>query len=437
MAILIKNAQLFNGVELINKRDVLVLGELIFDVADNIDEQHAMEIAEANNEKIIVIDGTDKLLSPGFIDMHVHLREPGYEYKETIDSGSNAAAKGGYTTICCMPNTKPVTDNSEIVKYIINKANENNGVSVYPIGAITIGEQGQVLTNFHDLYNAGVIALSDDGRGVQKASVMQQAFNMASELKLPLIIHAEDESLAADGHIHDGVKTQEFNIKGIPSSSEVVMVARDIFLANAANTHVHFAHLSAKESVNIIKWAKLQGINITCEVTPQHLTMSELDIIENNGRYKVNPPLRSIDDRYALIDGFNSGIIDIIATDHAPHSDDEKDKGLEKSYFGMIGLETAFAVLYTKLVLNGDVSLLRLLEAMTSRPAAIFNMDCGTIQKNKKADLVLLDLASKKKVDANQFVSKGKNSPFIGWDLQGWPVLTIVSGKIIYDNSNN
>jgi dihydroorotase len=437
MAILIKNAQHFNGIELIDKCDVLVLGELINDVAYKIDEQYAREIAEANNEEIIVIDGTDKLLSPGFIDMHVHLREPGYEYKETIESGSNSAAKGGYTTICCMPNTKPVTDNVQTVKYILNKASENNGVSVYPIGAITIGEQGEILTDFHDLYNAGVIALSDDGRGVQKASLMQQAFNQASELKLPLIIHAEDESLASGGHIHDGVKTKEFNLKGIPSSSEVVMVARDIFLAKSANAHVHFAHISAKESVDIIKWAKLQGINVTCEVTPQHLTMSDEDIKENDGRYKVNPPLRSTNDQKALIDSFNSGVIDIIATDHAPHSESEKDKGLDKSYFGMIGLETAFAVLYTKLVLKGEVSLIHLLKAMTSRPADIFKLDCGIIQKNKKADLVLIDLTAKKVVEKSQFVSKANNSPFIGWKLQGWPVMTIASGKVIYDHFKN
>ncbi|OEF96153.1 dihydroorotase [Desulfuribacillus alkaliarsenatis] len=432
MAVLIKNVQLFDGRQLHKSKDILIENEKIVAIEDKIDERLVENAIEDNYQDIVKINAAGKLLTPGFIDMHVHLREPGFEYKETIETGSKAAAKGGFTTIACMPNTKPVTDSKEIVEYIYEKANVNNGVKVYPIGAITIGEKGQELTNFQELKDAGIIALSDDGRGVQNAKLMQEAFNNAKSLEIPIIIHAEDDSLAASGHLHDGQKAKELNIKGIPSTSESIMVARDILLAESAKAHVHFAHLSAKESVDWIEVAKAKGIHVTCEVTPQHLVMCDEDILEDHGNYKVNPPIRSNEDQNALIDALNKGVIDIIATDHAPHSDDEKNSGIEKSYFGMTGLETAFAVLYTKLVLTGKISLERVLESLTSKPAEIFNINRGHIFVGSVADMVLIDLNDKKVVEVDKFESKGKNSPFINWDLHGWPVLTMVAGKVIY-----
>ncbi|OEH84732.1 hypothetical protein BHU72_07815 [Desulfuribacillus stibiiarsenatis] len=429
--ILFKNVKLFDGHSLIGERDVLIKNNKIQLIQNDIDEQSIpMDILH----ELKIINGNGKLLAPGFIDVHVHLREPGFEYKETIETGSLAAAKGGFTTICCMPNTNPVIDSIETVQSIKAKAAINNGVSVNCIAAITVSERGEDLTDFVALREAGIIALSDDGRGVQDAKVMQDAFMQAAELKIPVIIHAEDEPLAKGGHMHAGEKAEELGIKGIPSTSESVMVARDILLAEAANAHVHFAHLSAKESVRWIEHAKKMGINVTCEVTPQHLVMNDQDILEDHGNFKVNPPIRAREDQNQLISAFQSGIIDIIATDHAPHSEEEKSRGIKGSPFGMVGLETAFAVLYSKLVLQHKVSLERLLQAMTSRPAEIFGFKNGIIEPNGEANLVLVDLDKRKLVDANNFASKGKNSPFIGWELQGWPIMTIVSGEIIHED---
>ncbi len=449
MAILVRNVQIFTGGQVSKDCfDVLIDNHQVTEIVPVQEQAHgqvqeqAIEdrwaSAEAANghEALTVIDGSRCLLAPGFIDMHVHLREPGFEHKETIASGSLAAAKGGFTSVCCMPNTQPVVDNRQTVEYIMEKAKANNGVDVHVIGAISIGELGEKLTDFSELKKAGIIALSDDGRGVQNGKLMLDAFQQAAEHGLPVIIHAEDELLAARGHIHDGTKAKMLGITGIPSVSESVMVARDILLAKDSGCHVHFAHMSAKESIQWIGFAKQLGIRVTCEVTPQHLVLTDEDIPLNHGNYKVNPPLRSYEDREVLREAFRDGVIDIIATDHAPHTEEEKSQGIVKSPFGMVGLETAFPVLYTHLVQPGIIQLERLLDAMTNKPAELFGIECGSVQPGGTADFVLLDLQTSKAVEASDFVSKGKNSPFIGDSLCGWPILTIKSGEIIYSNTN-
>ena len=407
--------------------DILIEQGIIKEIAKKIESPGSYKIINAKGFKVI----------PGLIVMHVHLREPGYEEKETIETGLQAAAAGGITTIAVMPNTKPVTDNPERINYLIKKAKEMGTVKVLPIGAITKGEEGQKLTNFQRMKLAGVIGFSDDGRGIQSPSIMLAAMNMASELNIPIFAHCEDEEIAKNGVIHEGITSKKLNLPGIPSAAEFGQLQRDLQLAAKTGVHYHVCHISTKESVKLIKEAKERGVKVTCEVAPHHLLLTETDIKEPYSQYKMNPPLRSDEDRLALIEGLINGTIDIVATDHAPHTVLEKSQGLLKAPFGIVGLETAFPLLYTCLVEKNILSLEQLIGVMSSKAAAVFKLTGGEIEIGGSADITIVDLQNKKKVDPDKFLSKGKNTPFFGRELKGWPVYTIADGKIIYQQGRD
>ncbi|SEF52342.1 dihydroorotase [Paenibacillus sp. UNC499MF] len=384
-----------------------------------------------------VIEAGGKLVSPGFIDMHVHLREPGFEHKETIASGTRSAARGGYTTIACMPNTKPVIDTVETVKLIQGKAeNEGNGVKVLPYGCISRNQLGRELTDFEALKDAGVVAFTDDGVGVQSARMMKDAMKRAAELGMPIVAHCEDETLVAGAPVSEGTFADKNGLKGIPNESEAIHVGRDILLAEATGVHYHVCHVSTEQSVRLIRLGKQIGVKVTAEVCPHHLLLSEEDIPGMDANWKMNPPLRSKRDVDAVIEALEDGTIDIIVTDHAPHSDEEKAKGMQLAPFGIVGFETAFPLLYTKFVATGKWSLGFLIERMTSKPAEVFGLETGRLQVGSDADLTLVDLETEKEVDPAAFLSKSRNTPFTGWKLKGWPVLTMVGGKIAWTETN-
>lgn len=379
-----------------------------------------------------VIDMTDKLISPGLIDMHVHLREPGFEHKETIASGTRAAAKGGFTTIACMPNTKPVTGDVQTLTYVLDKAREEGVVKVLPYAAITVNQQGETLTDFAALKEAGAIGFTDDGVGVQNAWMMKKAMQKAASLDVPIVAHCEENTLVTGAAVTEGSFARKHGLKGIPNESEAIHVGRDILLAEATGVHYHVCHVSTEQSVRLIRDAKAHGIRVTAEVCPHHLILSDEDIPGLDANWKMNPPLRSPRDVQAVIEGLEDGTIDFIVTDHAPHSAEEKALGMEKAPFGITGFETAFPLLYTRFVKTGRWSLAFLLERMTSIPASIFGLDSGVLKPNAVADLTVFDLELEQVVDPETFVSKGKNTPFTGWKLQGWPVLTMSEGKVVW-----
>jgi dihydroorotase len=380
-----------------------------------------------------VIDGQGLLVSPGFIDLHIHLREPGGEKKETIATGTMAAAHGGFTTVAAMPNTRPVPDSKEQMESLKARIKENANVRVLPYGSITIRELGQELTDFAGLKAAGAFALSDDGVGVQSAGMMLEAMKKAAENDLAIVAHCEENSLINKGSVHEGAFSKQQGLNGIPSVCESVQIARDVLLAEAAGCHYHVCHISTKESVRAVRDAKRAGIQVTAEVTPHHLLLCDEDIPGMDANYKMNPPLRGADDRAALIKGLMDGTIDFIATDHAPHTMEEKSEGMQLAPFGIVGLETAFPLLYTNFVLENKMTLEQLIAYLTKKPADAFGLQLGTIEINGPADLVLLDLNEEKSIDPKEFLSKGKNTPFNGWNCKGWPVMTIAEGKIAWE----
>ncbi|GGL44577.1 dihydroorotase [Sporolactobacillus putidus] len=420
MNVLLKNGKAFlNGS--IRKADILIKEDKIVKIAEHIEPE----------ENVQVIHADDKLVSPGFIDVHVHLRDPGLEYKETIKTGSKAAARGGFTTICAMPNTKPVPDNTEALKLIQKRIREEAVVHVLPYGAITEELTSERLTDIAALKKMNVFALSDDGVGVQSARVMLEAMKKAAENDLAIVAHCEDNSLIYGGVVHDGPFARKRRLPGIPSVCESVQIARDVLLAEAAGVHYHVCHVSTKESVRVIRDAKRAGIHVTAEVTPHHLILSDSDIPEIDTNYKMNPPLREQADREALIEGLLDGTIDVIATDHAPHASFEKAQPIGKAPFGIVGSETAFPLLYTHLVETGRLSLVTLLDKMTAKPAEIFELGAGRLREGAEADITVIDLQKEKAIDVNEFASKGKNTPFNGWTCKGWPELTMVGGRIV------
>lgn len=376
-----------------------------------------------------VIDAMGYTVAPGFVDVHVHLREPGGEHKETIATGTAAAAAGGFTTICPMPNTRPVPDDRETLDALFKKIEETASVRVFPYAAISKNQLGQELVAFEQLTDA--FAFTDDGVGVQSAAVMREAMTRAAAVQKSIIAHCEDDSLKA-GCVHEGAYSAREGLQGIPSLAESIHIARDVLIAEATGCHYHVCHVSTKESVRVIRDAKRAGIRVTAEVTPHHLVLTEDDIIGRDPNFKMNPPLRSEADRQALLAGLQDGTIDCIATDHAPHAAEEKALGIERAPFGITGFETAFPLLYTKLVETGIFTLNQLFDWMSHKPADLFDLPFGRIEIGAPADLVLLDLETVRTVQPDQFLSKGKNTPFAGAALTGYPVLTFVGGKIVF-----
>ncbi|MCG7407772.1 dihydroorotase [Paenibacillus sp. ACRRX] len=381
---------------------------------------------------IETVDVDGKFVTAGFIDMHVHLREPGFEHKETIATGTRSAARGGYTTIACMPNTRPIIDTPETVKFVLDKAAHEGVVKVLPYGAITKNELGRELTDFEALKEAGVVGFTDDGVGVQTAQMMKDAMARAKKLDMPVIAHCEDESLVKGAAVTDGEFARKHGMKGIPNESEAIHVGRDVLLAEATGVHYHVCHVSTEQSIRLIRQAKQVGVRVTAEVCPHHLLLSDEDIPSMDANWKMNPPLRSPRDVQACIDAIKDGTIDILVTDHAPHSEEEKAKGMELAPFGIVGLETAFPLMYTKFVATGAWSLELLVKRMTSDPARVFSLNTGRLEEGAPADLAVIDLDTEREVDPAQFLSKGRNTPFTGWKLKGWTVMTIVDGRIVW-----
>ncbi|MED3655427.1 dihydroorotase [Heyndrickxia sporothermodurans] len=376
-----------------------------------------------------IFDANGSLLTPGFIDLHIHLREPGGEHKETIETGTMAAAKGGFTTVACMPNTKPVPDTPEQMQWLMNRIEETAHVKVLPYAAITKGQLGEELTNFAGLKENGAFAFTDDGVGVQTASTMFEAMKRAAALNMAVVAHCEDNSLIYGGAVHEGDFSKKHDIPGIPSVCESVHIARDILLAEAAGCHYHVCHISTKESVRLVRDAKRAGIHVTAEVTPHHLLLCDEDIPSLDTNYKMNPPLRGKEDREALLEGLLDGTIDFIATDHAPHTSEEKSKGMSSAPFGIVGLETAFPLLYTHFVEKGIFTLNQLVDWLTIAPAKAFQLSSGRLEVGAAADITLINLEKEKDINPLEFESKGKNTPFTGWHCKGWPVATFVDGE--------
>lgn len=431
---LIMNASVLNEQGEAELKSILIADGKILAIA-NADAGVSLLVEEgASGHELEVekIDAQGKLVIPGLIDMHVHLREPGFEYKETIETGSRAAVKGGFTTIACMPNTRPVTDNVDTVQLVLKKGQEAGLAKVLPYAAITKNELGRELTDFEALKAAGAIGFTDDGVGVQSAQMMKDAMSRAKALDMPVIAHCEDNTLVVGAAVTDGEFAKRHGLKGIPNESEAIHVGRDILLSEATGAHYHVCHVSTEQSVRLIRHAKSFGIKVTAEVCPHHLVLSDEDIPGLDANWKMNPPLRSPRDVQACIEGLEDGTIDIIVTDHAAHSEEEKAKGLELAPFGIVGFETAFPLLYTKFVATGKWTLDFLVRRMTTDPARVFRLDTGRLEEGAPADLTMIDLEQEQAVDPQTFASKGRNTPFTGWKLKGWPVKTWVDGKLVW-----
>jgi len=404
--------------------DILVEGEKIAAVGEN------LEVSDCE-----IVDAKNKIVTPGLIDMHVHLREPGREDEETIKSGSRAAAAGGFTSVACMPNTYPVNDNSAITEMIIEKANEADLINVYPIAAITKGLTGKELTEMSELVDSGAVAFSDDGEYVKNDEVMRRALEYSKMFDVSLISHAESKKLSAGGQINEGYYSTALGLRGIPSAAEEIAIARDIILSELVDARIHFTHISTKGSLRLVKEAKERGLKVTCDVTPHHLVLTEEALANYDTNCKVNPPLRTKNDVDALSKALSEGVIDAIASDHAPHAIHEKEVEFSAAAFGMIGLETTLPLMITKIVNAGILSLPKMIEKFTISPARILKINKGTLSVGADADISIIDNMAKVKIESNKFKSRSKNSPFIGWEFNGKVHHLIVRGKTLVDSS--
>ncbi len=405
------------------KADILVNGSKIVEIG--------CELSQSSDK---VIDADGKWVLPGLVDAHCHLREPGFEYKEDITSGTRSAAAGGFTSIACMPNTSPVVDNAALVQFIKKRGLEEGAAKVYPIAAVTIGLNGEELTEMWELKEAGAVALSDDGKPIMNSGMMRLALQYAKGFDILIISHCEDLELTGDGVMNEGYMSTILGFKGIPRAAEEVMVARDIILAETLDAPVHIAHVSTRGSVELIRQAKKRGVKVTCETAPHYFSATDEWVDGYDANTKVNPPLRSSDDVEAIKEGLKDGTIDIIATDHAPHHKDEKEVEYSLAANGISGFETAFSLAYTHLVEPGVISLHQLVEKMSKIPAQILRIDGGKLEAGKTADIIVADLTKEYTVDVSQFYSKGKNSPFHGHTLKGKVIHTIVDGNVVMEN---
>ncbi len=422
-------------------RKLIIRNGRVIDPASRLDAVRDVLVEEGRiaviGEKLHVtgaekFDAGGLIVAPGFIDMHVHLREPGFEYAETIESGSRAAAAGGFTSICCMPNTSPVNDNATVTSYIKERAERHAIVNVFPIGAITKNSAGEELAAIGSMKAAGAVAISDDGRPVMNARVMRRAMETARSFGLPVIDHCEDLHLSAGGAMHEGVESVRLGLRGIPAASEDVMVARDIILAELTGARFHVAHISSRYSVEMVAFAKNRGLAVTCEATPHHFTLSDGNMPPYDSNYKMKPPLRSACDMGAVTQGIISGAVDAIATDHAPHAGSEKMQEFEKCPFGVIGLETAIGLTLEQLVHSGKIPLARMVELFTTGPANVLKMERGRLAVGAPADITILDIERAWTYDVNRSASKSRNSPFDGRTFRGGPVGTIVNGRVVW-----
>jgi dihydroorotase len=433
--IILKNAKIFN--HYLDSRlgrsdsysivDIAFEGDRIFQIADSIDDMQNAQIIDVKNRWVM----------PGFFDPQVHFRYPGADHKETIESGSRAAARGGFTSVVTMPNTNPTTDCVEVLQKVIHEAKRVGLVKIFPTASVTKGLLGQELTDFAALKKAGAIALTDDGKGVQSDELMLQAMHLARQVRLPILDHAEDESLSAGGAIHAGKTAATFGVRPIVSESEAQHVLRGCEMSLATGARYHVLHVSCAKSLSVIKRFREKGAKVTVEVSPHHLLLSDEDIkLRSDGsldsNFKMNPPIRSPFDRIKLNEAFLSGEIDAVATDHAPHSQEEKARSIELAPFGIVGVETAFPLIYTNYYLANKMPLFKIVDLMTCHAAKIFELNMGTITKGGLSDLVVIDAEMSETIDARTFLSKGKNTPFQGMKVKGIPVLTICSGRITF-----
>src|SRR6058998_3575194 len=379
-----------------------------------------------------VRDVRGKVVAPGLVDVHVHLREPGNEDVETIATGARAAAAGGFTAVCAMPNTDPVTDNQAAVGFILRQSVRAGLARVYPIGAVSVGQKGERLSEFGEMVGAGAVAVSDDGKPVVSSHLMRTALEYARTFGVPVADHCEEPTLAAGGVMHEGLVATRLGLKGMPPAAEEIMVGRDILLAGLTGGHVHLCHVSTRGSVELIRRAKEQGINVTAEATPHHISLTEDAVEGYDTNAKMNPPLRTADDVAALQDAVAEGVIDCIASDHAPHAYDAKEAAFDDAPFGIVGLETAFAVAHTELVAGGMLSLTELILRMSTAPAVAFRLPGGTLKPEAAADVVVLYVTARWTVDPAAFFSKSRNTPFAGRALTGRAALTIVGGKVVH-----
>lgn len=380
-----------------------------------------------------IIDASGRFVMPGFIDMHVHLRDPGFTQKGDVITESRSAARGGYTTVLAMPNTKPVVDNADVVNYVHNKAEAADLVHVLQVGAITKGQQGKELADIEDMAAAGSPAISEDGKSVMNSALARDAMVLAKKCGIPVLAHCEDNNLVCGGVVNADANAEKENLPGITNSVEDIIIARDIMLAKDTGVHLHLCHCSTKNSVAMVKHAKLEHTSVSAEVCPHHFTLTSDDMLPGDTNYKMNPPLRMKEDVEALKQGLADGIMEVIATDHAPHTADEKNNSMLKAPFGIVGMETAAALAYTELVEGGYLTPLQMAEKMSSNPARILGLNRGTLAEESPADIVIFDPEASYKIDKNKFWSKAKNTPFDGRGVKGRVEMTIVDGRIVYD----
>ena len=421
---------------------LLIRGGRVVDPANGVDGVQDVLVRDGRIERVgaalhggqgvTVLEAAGKVVCPGFIDIHVHLREPGLEYKETVATGTRAAAAGGFTAVCCMANTQPVNDNRSITDYIRAKAQTEGAVRVYPIGAVTRGLGGKELAELAELAEAGCVAFSDDGKCVMNASLYRRAMEYTLPFGVPIISHAEDEHLASGGAMHEGAVSTELGIPGVSAAAEDVMVARDILLAELTGAHLHIAHLSTAGAVRLVREARARGVRVTAEVTPHHLLLTDEAVRSFDPNTKMNPPLRSKRDAEAVLEAVLDGTIDCIATDHAPHAQSEKEGEFDDAAFGIVGLETAVSLLLDRLVKPGTLPLGTLVSRLSRDPARLLGLPGGSLTPGAPADLTLLDPAAEWTVDPTRFASKSRNTPFAGWTLTGRPWRTIVGGRIAW-----